>query len=202
MSTWRDADDPRCPECDGPLAATASYCMHCEADLPLPSDADVSPTDDYDPSASPSTADVSTPRAPLWMRAPVAVGTSLFVSFFATVVVVMAVEALNGTPAFFIFASLWVGTAIHFGRKPVPSDVLGDAFYALAGLLLVAPVLGYGLLVVETAVVGGTRTVPGLLGDMFVVELFVLFPAAFFAVLGLVGNWWAARRLAGAKTDE
>ena len=29
-----DPMDPRCPECDGPVSATASYCMHCEADLP------------------------------------------------------------------------------------------------------------------------------------------------------------------------
>lgn len=27
------ADDPRCPECGGPIGATATYCMHCSADL-------------------------------------------------------------------------------------------------------------------------------------------------------------------------
>ncbi|WP_276257751.1 zinc ribbon domain-containing protein [Haloglomus litoreum] len=25
--------DPRCPECGGPIGATATYCMHCSADL-------------------------------------------------------------------------------------------------------------------------------------------------------------------------
>lgn len=29
-----DPSDPRCPECGEPVSATASYCMHCEADLP------------------------------------------------------------------------------------------------------------------------------------------------------------------------
>lgn len=34
MSSWRDAEDPRCPECGEKISATASYCMHCHADLP------------------------------------------------------------------------------------------------------------------------------------------------------------------------
>jgi hypothetical protein len=29
-----DPSDPRCPTCGEPVSATASYCMHCEADLP------------------------------------------------------------------------------------------------------------------------------------------------------------------------
>jgi len=29
-----DPKDPRCPTCGEPVSATASYCMHCEADLP------------------------------------------------------------------------------------------------------------------------------------------------------------------------
>jgi hypothetical protein len=28
-----DRTDPRCPECGGPIGATATYCMHCSADL-------------------------------------------------------------------------------------------------------------------------------------------------------------------------
>ena len=31
--SWRESSDPRCPECGGEIAATASYCMHCEADF-------------------------------------------------------------------------------------------------------------------------------------------------------------------------
>lgn len=27
------ADDPRCPECGGPIGQTATYCMHCSTDL-------------------------------------------------------------------------------------------------------------------------------------------------------------------------
>jgi hypothetical protein len=27
------AEDPRCPECGGPIGVTATYCMHCSADL-------------------------------------------------------------------------------------------------------------------------------------------------------------------------
>ena len=26
-------DDPRCPECGEPIGQTATYCMHCSADL-------------------------------------------------------------------------------------------------------------------------------------------------------------------------
>lgn len=79
MSTAND--DPRCPECGEPIAATASYCMHCSADLDdwdggdasgggrsatsgtsptgtesstsgVESTSDVDPTDDFDPTAS------------------------------------------------------------------------------------------------------------------------------------------------------
>lgn len=28
-----DLDDPRCPECGGPIGPTATYCIHCSADL-------------------------------------------------------------------------------------------------------------------------------------------------------------------------
>lgn len=31
----RDPADPRCPSCDEPVSATATYCMHCEVDLPV-----------------------------------------------------------------------------------------------------------------------------------------------------------------------
>jgi hypothetical protein len=40
-----DPTDPRCPHCDGKVSATASYCMHCEADLP-PADFDPRETAD------------------------------------------------------------------------------------------------------------------------------------------------------------
>lgn len=29
-----DPSDPRCPSCGEPVSATATYCMHCEVDLP------------------------------------------------------------------------------------------------------------------------------------------------------------------------
>lgn len=37
--------DPRCPECDGPVSATAPYCLHCGADLGATS-SDPTPTTD------------------------------------------------------------------------------------------------------------------------------------------------------------
>ena len=54
MTSWRDSSDPRCPECGGKISATASYCMHCDADLTVEDegaesvDADVSADDDVD----------------------------------------------------------------------------------------------------------------------------------------------------------
>lgn len=49
--SWRDSDDPRCPECGEEISATATYCMHCYADLPTEDsataiDADVDDSDD------------------------------------------------------------------------------------------------------------------------------------------------------------
>jgi hypothetical protein len=46
-------DDPRCPECDGPITVSSTYCMHCGADLDgegttgnVDDSADVSDADD------------------------------------------------------------------------------------------------------------------------------------------------------------
>jgi uncharacterized OB-fold protein len=33
MTAWRESSDPRCPECGGKITASASYCMHCEAEF-------------------------------------------------------------------------------------------------------------------------------------------------------------------------
>ncbi|PSQ00548.1 zinc ribbon domain-containing protein [Halobacteriales archaeon QS_4_70_19] len=33
MSSVDETTDPRCPECGGPIGTTATYCMHCSADL-------------------------------------------------------------------------------------------------------------------------------------------------------------------------
>lgn len=33
MATALDPRDPRCPACDDPIGATATYCMHCYTDI-------------------------------------------------------------------------------------------------------------------------------------------------------------------------
>lgn len=47
-----DPTDPRCPACGEPVSATASFCMHCETDLPSgdgAAPADDAPVDEADP---------------------------------------------------------------------------------------------------------------------------------------------------------
>lgn len=277
MATWRDGDDPRCPECGEPIGATATYCMHCSAELPMDDSADVSDADDvsygsgpttdvsggtsdtgeggildtlrslvtFNKTSSPSSADVdetvgqigptadesdrapgtsdtgdtgeSTPAEPggrpsgatagstgvenrsasLALRAPTAFVVSLPIAFALIFFVLPSIGQLSGTLAGLVWLAAWMGSIGYLVRKPLPSDIIGDAFFVYAGILLAVPFLvGASLLSSMLLQPGSTDT---SLSDIVVLvvamEFTIAFPAAFLAVIGAIGNWWAEKQL-------
>lgn len=264
--SWREAADPRCPECGGKISGTASYCMHCHVDLPqegdlasssdagetvladdgvdetgteydTPTDAQASSNDqgratsvgteladtlegfgrDRDRHrldgfagrlASLIWTDVPDPEgvpdhtftAPLWLRFIVGVTAGFFVYmvFLGT-----SVFLLDGAPVIpgvvnFVgfFVIMW-----WLIRKPLPSDIVGDACYAIALLLLSLPV-AFVVNEVATILLGAAD---GTVGDTVIfgvfMTLFVAIPATFFFVLGYVGNRYARSKL-DRKAEE
>lgn len=245
MASWRDADDPRCPECDEPIAATASYCMHCDADLPMDDSADVSDADDVTrsgattgatersgglaawiadrlsfnrteyPGSSPGGAGTGSPsdasadddgspgqasassKASLALRLPTAIFVSIPVPFLSLFVALSVVSPMSGGLALLVFAGSWFAAIAWLARRPLPSEVVGDAFYLVAGILVAGPVVNQSDLLLrrlfapETVGVGVVDIVLGL----FAWELVVLLPVAVLLLFGWAGNAWAARKL-------
>lgn len=220
MSGWRDAEDPNCPSCGEPVSATASYCMHCGTDFE-PVDADPSPGDDrgtgaltHDPGSDTTTSLLdwvrsqassatatedgsrdSTAAAPYVMR----IVTAVFVSIPLLLVVMLVTSPMfdriaasfSGVTYLFI----WLGAIVYLARKPLPSDIIGDAAYVLAGLILAAPMVAYTVYIGE-ALVGSTDQSGGaLFGELIAIEIFLLIPAGVFMLIGYVGNRWARNRL-------
>lgn len=238
--SWRESADPRCPECGGKITATASYCMHCEADLPvdggdaggsehtvLADDEFGAVEDEQMPSsdrkrqgstsggdrhrldrfagrlASMLWTDVPDPEevptdsftAPLWMRLPVGIGAGLVVYFVFLVELAVffsflprVISSLLGFFGF--FAILW-----WLIRKPLPSDIVGDASYAVALLLLAIPILFLGVELTKI----GLGLSESSLGETFVASIIIgvliVVPTAVLLVVGYVGNRYARSKL-------
>ena len=277
MASWREAADPRCPECDGPLASTASYCMHCGVELGMDDSADVSDADDVsygtssgteqrpasndDGASGPlatvrdllsfnDTVDVSdssigggrdteaggrggdtapgharggpersqaagqserrrqsrpprarqqrTPEAAsLALRAPTAFVVSLPIGFALLFIVIPSVGQLSGSLAGLVWFSAWLGSIAYLVRKPLPSDIIGDAFYAYAIILLAIPIL-IGVALALNILLNPAST-DDTVGEVALLVVFMEFsftiPAGILALVGVVANWWAERKL-------
>jgi len=270
--SWRESSDPRCPECGGKLAATASYCMHCDADLDgdgntsedsVLSDEEYGSVDSGEESEMPAKerdkpddategegrtaddnaslsetidgfidggrgdrhrvealahsltsflwTDVPEPEgvpdsdftAPLWMRVPVAVvaGLVVFVGFLFYSLLLL--DPLPGVDILVFLA--FFGIMAWLVRKPLPSDILGDAAYALAAMLYSVPIV-YILINVPRSLLGLAERA---IGEVLVTALFISFgtwiPATILLAVGYAGNRYARSkldRMAERSTDE
>lgn len=264
---WRESDDPRCPECGGKIAATASYCMHCDADLTadggdgedtvlsddefgtvddgtMPSkDTDTADSDgglldsllgdtgtpdrerrDEESTSTPTNAetpdrhrldglagrltsliwtDVPDPKgvpdetftAPMWMRLPV----GLFAGFFVFIVFTINVGAflgLLGPLQGWLVLGGFFGIMVWLVRKPLPSDIVGDACYGIALLLLAMPLLFAVSEIARLALtLGGSSTLGQIALMTGVITVAAGIPSLFFLAVGYAGNRYARSKL-------
>jgi len=171
-----DPKDPRCPHCEEPVSATASYCMHCEADLPSAGAcASATTTSDTADHADP----LVDPDSLLDNVSTVAVGLVAGV----VDVVLLGLVAFWGLPGSVEGAAVWIGLlggaglGIWTAYSPTVFDAARKAGYAIGGLLaLVPPTLAFAL-----TWTGGD----GPIGGMIVFGVF-LWPVA----LGVAAVGW------------
>lgn len=156
-----DPTDPRCPTCGEPVSATASYCLHCEADLPT---ADGPPTDSTTSDAVESTTTVDTTTAagatttadadaatPDDSSGPT--GATGLLDDAATFVVALAAGLVSGlailaTTAllipgggpFVVAVVVWLAVTNYAGRTPTVVGAVRRGGYAVAASLALVPV--------------------------------------------------------------
>lgn len=200
------ADDPRCPECGGRLGQTATYCMHCSADLTeeraaADTDGDgawdrgTATPDSRDAGAgnggSSATEPSGSTAADEGLLAPDGVvdDTLTVVVGIAGGVVVgvvgtVALLAATGSAWAVGFGLVtWLGATAYLVRRRTVQAAVAKTGYAVAAVLLLVPVIALSPVV---SVDGGI----GERGGLFLaLLLFVLVPAGVSAAVG----WIAAQ---------
>lgn len=158
-----DPTDPRCPECGEPVSATASYCMHCEADLPGATvDADPAASDDVGAAASgtaqgggggvenwSSTDESGAGREDAWIDpdslldnvSTVAVGVvgSLLTWILAGLVTFWLLPPVVEDAAFWLGLAGGAVAGLWMARSRTVFDAARRASYTVGGLLALVP---------------------------------------------------------------
>lgn len=201
----REAADPRCPECGGPIGTTATYCMHCSADLTderAAADADddgawdgtddTGSTRDGSGAASAGSADdeLLDPDGLVDDTLTVVVGIAggLLVGIVGTTVLV----TVTGSGwAFPLGVAAWLGATAYLVRRRTVQEAVAKSGYAVAIVLLLVPVIALSPVV---DVDGGIQERGGL---FVVLVLFAALPAAVAAGIG----WVASRFVPDGTTD-
>jgi hypothetical protein len=132
--------------------------------------------------------------APLWMRLPIAFVSGIFVfiavGFASLFLFDDWLGPLGGTVTLAVFA----GIVWWLVRKPLASDIVADACYAIALSLLALPSA-----FVLNGVVSGAFGAGDPLGEIIVgaviMQIFLLFPAGVLLIVGYVGNRYARSKL-------
>lgn len=182
-------DDPHCPECGEPIGQTATYCMHCSADLTDErAAADTDQDGAWESSASgPETATASTDDGALLapdgfvddtLTAVVGIVGGLVVGLVGTFQLLILTESAVVLPVGLV---TWLGATAYLVRRRTVQEAVSKAAYALAVVFLAMP-----LLAASPAVDGGLAERGGL---FVVLLLFAVVPAAIAAAVG----WVAAR---------
>lgn len=152
----RQMDDPRCPECGGPIAAAASYCIHCAADLegrePVP-DGDTLETladqgaTDADSVSTASGQPVEHPIDPEGVMdntLTVLVGVlgGFIIGMVGTILLLFLTE--SGLGILFGLA-VWLGGTAYLVRRRYLMDAVSRTAYGIALVLLAVPVVALAL---------------------------------------------------------
>lgn len=194
------AEDPRCPECGEPIGQTATYCMHCSADLSDERETmDANEDGAWDRtdaarsmSSTPddSTARLLDPRGVVddTLTAVVGVAGGIVVGVVGTVV--LGIVTQSGWAVGFGLVA-WLGATAYLVRRPTVQHTVEKSGYAVALVLLLVPIIALSPLV---SIDGGIEE----RGGLFVVLLvFVAVPACVAAAIG-----WVAARTAPEVTED
>jgi hypothetical protein len=203
-------EDPHCPECGEPIGQTATYCMHCSADLTeerAAADADedgvwdgaeVEPTTtDSDAGTARATPDDSTGGELLAPDGVVDDTLTVLVGIVGGVVVgivgTTVLVAVTGSGWALPFGvAAWLGATAYLVRRRTVQGAVSKTGYAVAAVLLLVPVVALSPVV---QIDGGIEQ----RGGLFVVLLvFVAIPAVVAAAIG----WVAGRFVPGSPRGE
>jgi hypothetical protein len=196
--------DPRCPECGEPIGATATYCMHCSADLTdEQAEADTDGDGTWDETEAPSVGDVVSDAVSGTDTGAATSGESGgqlldpdgLVDNALTILVGIvggAIAGLVGTIVLGVVTNsgygvlfgilAWLVTTAYLVRQRTVQGAVSKSGYAIALVLLLVPLIALSPFV---NVDGGASA----RGGLFVVLLvFVGVPAAIAAVVGWVAG--------------
>lgn len=187
------ADDPRCPECGEPIGQTATYCMHCSADLTdelqaADADADgawdgasAAPEGSRAPPATGEPGQLLDPDGLVddTLTVLVGIGGGVVVGAVGTVVLLLA----TGSGWALLFGLVaWLGSTAYLVRRRTVQAAVSRTGYAIAVVLLLVPVVA---LSPAASIDGGLEERGGL---FFILFVFVLIPAGIAAMFGWVAS--------------
>ncbi len=200
--------DPRCPECGGPIGVTATYCMHCSADLTEEreaADTDEDGTwDQYATGSESGTAPTTGERetgervrderetggdsgelldddglVDNTLTVLVGIVGGIVVGLVGTGVLL----AVTGSGSALLFGLLaWLGSTAYLVRRGTVQGAVSKAGYAVAVVLLSVPFVAISPVV---DVEGGLE---GRVGGFVVLLVLVAVPAGIAAVVGFVAS--------------
>ncbi|MFB6108423.1 MAG: zinc ribbon domain-containing protein [Haloplanus sp.] len=188
--THGERSDPRCPECGGPIGATATYCMHCSADLTEERaaadadgdgvwDADASDASDVGRSDDASSARRSSddglldPDGLLDGALTTVVGLvgGLVVGVVGTVVLLVLTDSDWGA---WLGVAAWLCSTVYLARLRTVFDALSKTAYGVSIVLLLVPLVAFtpsqssdvGVRIVIFATVLGLVAIPAALAAL------------------------------------
>lgn len=188
-------DDPHCPECGEPIGMTATYCMHCSADLSdehAAADTDGNQAWDTVETVTSATTTVdSTGSADDQLLDPdglvdntltvlVGIAGGLIVGFVGTIVLAVVSGSALALP-FGVIA--WLGSTAYLVRQRTVQGAVAKSGYAVALVLLLVPVITL------SPIVGVEGGLSGRIGGSLILLVLVAVPAAISVAVG----WIAAR---------
>jgi hypothetical protein len=208
-----DETDPRCPECDEPIGQTATYCMHCSADLSDEREAVEADELSWD-GTDESSAAVSVAESAGSIADAAGIGTEdgqvldpdgivdntltavvgilggIIVGIVGTSVLIALTE--SGWALLFGFVA-WLGATAYLVRRRTVQGAISKTGYAVAFVLLLVPVIALSPVMQVDGGLEGR-------GEFFgVLLLFVLIPALFAAGVGWVASKFVPDDLGGSE---
>jgi hypothetical protein len=194
--------DPRCPECGEPIGQTATYCMHCSADLTDEQEvADVdedeaweqtptAPSDQEEQAAREGSDQLLDPEGLVddTLTVVVGIGGGVVVGLVGTSVLLSITGSIWG----FVFGLVaWLGSTAYLVRRRTVQGAIAKTGYAVAVVLLLVPVVALSPFVSVEGGIGGR-------GELFAVLFaFSLVPASIATAIGWIASQFIPEEAGG-----